>query len=364
MKLLTKIISVVMLLFITTIVSAQHTSSMPTKGKLITQVFTSTILKDNLVGLDVKRNIKIYLPADYNTTTKSYPVVYFLHNFFWDNERMFEDGKITTLIDRAVAEGVIKEFIFVVPDFRTATTGSLYDNSPVNGRWLDHMTKEIIPFIDKNFRTIPRADARAITGEFMGGRGALRLAMTYPDLFSVVYALHPVATGTGELPWSYLRIDWKKLYASSYPDPSLDGLTQIFLSVFQTFLPNPNRPPLYCDFFMELVNGEPQLHPVNAQKVEAGFSLDEYLDKYADNLRKLKGIGFDWGRFDPNFAHIDSNREFSIKLENLGIEHEAEEYRGGTFDKTWLDDGRFYARTLPFLAKRLTFDNSNVTATK
>ena len=340
-----------------------HSKDNYQEGKLVTESLTSKILAENRIGLNLKRSIKIYLPPGYESSNKSYPVVYFLHNIFWNNDRMFEDGKVVSLIDRALAEGIIDDFIFVVPDYRTPTTGSLYENSPVTGRWLDHTIQEIIPFIDKNFRTIARRESRAVMGEFMGGRGALKLAMTQPDLFSSVYALHPVATGMGELPWASLRVDWKKIQESkTYPDHTFDGITQIFLTVSQAFLPNLNRPPFYCDFFMEEVNGQFQPNPELLIKARQEFLLDETLTNCADNLRKLKGVAFDWGRFDPTYAHVDSNREFSRELQDLGIEHDAEEYRGGPYDKTWLDDGRFYARVLPFFNKHLVFNVDAVTS--
>ncbi|RAW00817.1 alpha/beta hydrolase [Pseudochryseolinea flava] len=349
-------LSIAMLVCHYAVAQTADVSDLPRKGKLLTEIYSSTILKENRLGIDTKRSIKVYLPAGYDHSNKRYPVIYFLHNIFWNNDQMFEDGRVVTLMDRAIVSGVMGEFIMVVPDYKTATTGSLYENSPVSGRWLDHTTDEIVPFIDKKFRTIPHQTSRAVVGEFMGGRGALKLAMTRPDIFSVAYALHPVATGMGELPWAYLRINWQKLFASkSYPDQSLEGIEQIFLSVSQAFLPNEKRPPLYCDFFMEMVNNTPTLLPDNVRKAREGFLLDESLDACADNLRKLSGIALDWGRFDPTYAHVDSNREFSRKLEDLGIEHEAEEYRGNPYDKVWLEDGRFYTRVLPFLAKHLIF---------
>lgn len=330
------------------------------KGKLITETYTSTVLKENRIGLELTRNIKIYLPPDYSTSSKSYPVVYFCHNIFWNNEKMFQDGKIVNLIDSAFASGVIKDFIFVVPDYSTATTGSIYENSVVSGRWLDHTVDEIVPFIDKTFRTIPQRESRAIIGEFMGGRGALKLAMSYPEHFSVVYAMHPVATGNGDLPWQSLAINWDKLHnAKLYPVSDLDGRSQIFVTVSQAFLPNLNRPPLYCDFFMEPQNGTPKLNPENTQKAKKGFLLDETLEESASNLRTMRGIAFDWGRFDPGAAHVDANRELSYKLQDLGVQHEAEEYRGGPHDRTWEKDGRFYTRVLPFLARHMIFENVN-----
>lgn len=324
------------------------------KGKLVTDVYVSKILKDNKINLDVNRKIKVYLPPNYETSNKFYPVVYFLHNMFWDNDRMFQDGRIEQLIDRAWTEGKIKDFIFVVPDYRSATTGSLYDNSPVNGRWLDYTIDEIIPFIDKKYRTIATKGSRAITGEFMGGRGALKFAMTRPDIFSVVYAMHPVATGMGELPWTYTQIDWKKIQeAKSFPLQDADGRTQIFISVMQTFLPNVNRPPLYCDLYMD--GGKPVVP--NLIKARKGFLLGDQLDENVENLRLLKGIAFDWGRFDVTYAHVDSNREFSRKLEDLGIPHIADEFAGGSIDKLWIDDnGRFYDHLLPFIAKKMEFE--------
>jgi hypothetical protein len=50
---------------------------------------------------------------------------------------------------------------------------------------------------------------------------------------------------------------------------------------------------------------------------------------------------------------VISNREFSRKLEDLGVEHEAEEYRGDPWNRTWTEDGRFAERVLPFLRKHL-----------
>jgi hypothetical protein len=170
----------------------------------------------------------------------------------------------------------------------------------------------------------------------------------------VAYALHPVATGTGTLPWPYVPIDWAKIHsAKNYADLGSDFRTRLFVTVSQAFLPNLNRPPFYADFFVEMENGAPKLHVENTQKTQAGFLLDETLTEAAENLRTMRGFAFDWGRFDETPAHLDANRDFSRQLDDLGIEHEAEEYRGNPWDRTWTDDGRFYARVLPFLARHL-----------
>lgn len=325
-------------------------------GTLVTEQLTSSILEQNRIGLDTTRNIKVFLPPGYAESRTSYPVVYFLHNTWWSPDQMFQEGHAVKLLERGFAKQIVKEFIFVVADYTTPTTGSIYENSPVSGRWLDFTVEEVVPFIDRRFRTLPHRNSRAVVGDFFGGRGALKLAMTHADVFSVAYAMHPVATGNGSSAWKYLSIDWSKIHqAKSFADVGSDGRTQLFVTISQAFLPNLQRPPLYCDFFMEMKDGRPTLHVENTRRTKAGFLLDETLNESAANLRTMRGLALDWGRFDTTYAHVESNRTFSRLLEDLGVEHEAEEYGGGPWDRLWTEDGRFYARVLPFLARHLVF---------
>jgi S-formylglutathione hydrolase FrmB len=244
----------------------------------------------------------------------------------------------------------------VFANFRGPGIGSLYENSSTTGRWLDFITQELIPFIDQKFRTLAKPESRSVTGDFMGGRGALKLAMSYPQLFGSVYALHPVATGNGSIPWSSSNVNWEKISkAKTYDDLAGPDRTAIFVAIHQASLPNPNRPPFYCDFTVEIVNGERKVNPENMIRAKHEFLLDESLVECAGNLRQLKGLAFDWGRYDDTQAHVESNREFSRKLEDLGIAHTAEEFNGTPFNKLWTADGRFYTRVLPFLNQHLTF---------
>jgi enterochelin esterase-like enzyme len=329
------------------------------QGTLLTEQLVSTILRDNLIGLDPNRNIKVYLPPGYAQSGKSYPVVYYCHNFFSGAEQLFEDGNLVKLLERGFANGLVKEFIFVAADYSTPTVGSLYENSSTSGRWLDFTVDELIPFIDKKFRTLPHRDSRALAGNFMGARGALKLAMTHAEIFSVVYAMHPVATGTGYLPWAANPVDWKKIHQAKTFAELPNGREQIFVAIAQAFLPNPNRPPFYCDFWVELEKGEPKFHPENTRKAQAGFLLDMTLEESAQQLRTMRGIAIDWGRYDPTTTHVYTNQAFSRRLDDLGIEHEAEEYRGNEWNKNWTEDGRFYTRVLPFFARHLLFEIKN-----
>jgi len=326
----------------------------PLRGSVVDERFMSTVLRDNRIGLNPERAIKVLLPPGYAKSKRRYPVVYFLHNAWYGPKQMIEDGRAQRLIERAFADGVVQEFIFVVADYTGPTTGSLYENSPVSGRWIDYTVDEVVPFIDAKYRTLARRESRAVVGDFFGGRGALNLAMVKAEVFSVAYAMHPVATGAGDIPWSSLEVDWPRMHAAkTYAELGGLGRTQIFWAIHQAFAPNVAAAPCFCDFYTEMKDGKAAYNPDRALAMQKSFLLDESLMESAAALRTLRGLALDWGRFDTTQAHVISNRQFSRKLEDLGIEHEAEEYRGDPWNRTWTEDGRFAERVLPFLRKHL-----------
>lgn len=326
-------------------------------GTLVTEGITSEILRDNRIGIDPKRSISVYLPPGYHESTKSYPVIYYFHTINWNNERMFAEGNtVQPIFDRAITDGRIREFILVAANYSSPTMGSWYENSATSGRWIDYTISEVLPYIESHYRTIRHRDSRGLAGDFLGGYGALKFAMLYPDLFSVVYALHPVGTGMGLMPTKSM-VDWPRLHkAQSFADLWGDHYAPGFVAMSQAYLPNPNRPPFYCDFIVEMADGKPIYKPENLKKLQAQFHLDELLSVYADNLRKMRGIAFDWGRYDQTQGHVYSNQAFTRKLDQLEIEHIAEEYNGGPYDKTWIEHGRVEDNMLPFFARHLVFE--------
>jgi hypothetical protein len=328
----------------------------PAPVSVVDEVFVSQVLQENRIGLDAGRRMKVYLPPGYAKSGRRYPVVYFLHNAWWGPKQMAEDGRMQRLLEQGFANGRAREFILVVADYTGPTTGSLYENSPVSGRWLDYTVEEVVPLIDRKYRTLPRRESRAVVGDFFGGRGALKLAMTKADVFSVAYAMHPVATGNGDIPWSSLEIDWPRIHAAKgYGELGGLGRTQIFWAVHQAFASNLSNPPCYCDFYFRMQDGKPVYDPDRVQATKKEFLLDETLPQSAPALRSLRGLALDWGRFDTTQAHVSSNRQFSRLLEELGVEHEAEEYRGDPWNRSFTQDGRFATRVLPFLDRYLAW---------
>ncbi|MFL6620035.1 MAG: alpha/beta hydrolase [Povalibacter sp.] len=335
--------------------AAHATSSTP--SKVVDSELVSQRLQGNRIGIDPRRTLRVYLPPGYDTSKKSYPVIYYLHSIFWSNRQMFEDGGVQRLFDRAITGGSIREFILVAADFTTPHVGTFFGNAPATGQWEDFVVDELVPYVDAHFRTLTSVESRGITGDFLGGYAAFKFAMLHPDKFSAVYALHPVGTGQGLIPIAS-RFDWRKVNtARSWDDLANDGYAQVFTAMAQAYLPNPNRPPFYCDYVVELKDNVLTLNPANAQRLYSSFLLDQLVPLHVENLRKLRGIKFDWGRYDANPDHVYSNQAFTRVLDQYGIEHEAEEYRGNHYEKNWTEHGRVEDSLLPFFNRHLSFES-------
>jgi len=110
--------------------SAVSTLAQSMPGLIVDRQITSTNFADNKIGLGPVRKMVIYLPPGYHSSTRRYPVIYFLPNPFEDNYRFdFDHRDARGLFDRAIAEGVIKEFILIAVDMNTPLGSSWYVNS-------------------------------------------------------------------------------------------------------------------------------------------------------------------------------------------------------------------------------------------
>ena len=324
-------------------------------GSVVTRVFESEILKDTKVAINPSRSNKIYLPPGYETSQESYPVIYYQHGLYWDNERMFENGVVKAVIDRSIQEKIIPPVIMVFPDYTNSFHGTVFQNNPVSGRWLEYVKKEVVTFVDKEYRTIKHRDSRAVAGDFWGGYGSLKLAMTYPDTFGSVYAMHPVATGIGLTPSTESQI-WPVLHsAKNYKDIEDNIGANIYLSMAQAYLPNAKKPPFYADFWVDVIDGQNRVNIENMKKFREGSGLDKWLPKYVDNLKKLNAIKMDWARYDITVGHVTANQQFTVLLDEYGIDHEAEEYRGDPFGSNWGPYGRITTDVFPFFKRNLKF---------
>ena len=159
-------------------------------------------LEGNLEGDSPDRDVSIYLPPSYATDrNRRYPAVYLLHGYTNSDEGWFGPGvksgfqsagtTLPAVADNSIVGGAAREMILVMPNAYTVYQGSMYSNSVTTGDWEGYITHDLVAYIDTHYRTIPQRTSRGLAGHSMGGYGAIRLAMKYPDAFSSIYILSP-----------------------------------------------------------------------------------------------------------------------------------------------------------------------------
>ena len=145
--------------------------------------------------LNMERKYAVYLPPDYETSERSYPVLYLLHGAGDDQSGWIQFGEVLQIADKAIKEGTSTAMIIVMPDANTGQRG--YTND-VKGNWRyeDFFFEEFLPFIEGKYRIRVEKRYRAVAGLSMGGGGSFYYALHRPDLFS---AACPLSSSTGPL---------------------------------------------------------------------------------------------------------------------------------------------------------------------
>ncbi|MCS7003296.1 MAG: esterase family protein, partial [Dehalococcoidia bacterium] len=164
------------------------------RGTLLEGVFSSAILERDMP-------YGIYLPPGYEESDQRYPVLYALHGAAGYYAEWVDFG-VDRVADSLFSNSLVPPFIIVFPQ----GDQSYWFNHPQGGdAWADYVTDEVVPLIDRTYRTIPRRPARAIGGLSMGAVGALQIALRRPDLFAIVGAHSPSfrTTADSELFWYF-----------------------------------------------------------------------------------------------------------------------------------------------------------------
>lgn len=169
-------------LFISSLATAQH-------GKVYDNLsLQSEILKG-------ERKYAIYLPPDYKSSERSYPVLYLLHGAGDDQTGWVQFGEVLRIADNTARQGKSTPMIIVMPDANTGRRG--YFNSP-KGDWdyENFFFQELMPHVEKKYRIKSEKRYRAIAGLSMGGGGSFMYALHHPELFS---SACPLSAYTGPL---------------------------------------------------------------------------------------------------------------------------------------------------------------------
>jgi len=261
------------------------------KGKVI----ESLIFKSNIVNYPVKYSV--YLPPDYETSQRYYPVVYLLHGFSDDETGWIQFGEANEIADKGISEGTFPDCILIMPDGKVTW---YFNSADGKDRWEDMFVNELIPFVEKEYRIRGKKEFRAIAGLSMGGYGALILSMRNPDLFSSCVALSSATFSDDEI--------------TKQPD---DQYTAYFKNIYGDNLKGEAR-------LTEVWKNHNPLHLIHNMSVE-----------------KLKTVRFYIDCGDDDFLY-KGNSLLHIGMRDLNIPHEYRVRNGGhswSYWRTGLYDG-------------------------
>jgi enterochelin esterase-like enzyme len=164
-----RIFNTILLLLITSFAIAQS-------GKVLDNVsLPSKILKGD-------RKYAVYLPPDYETSQRSYPVLYLLHGSGDDQTGWVQFGEVLRIADKAIKEGTSTPMVIIMPDANTGIKG--YTNLNKDWRYEDFFFQELMPYVEKTYRIKNEKRFRAVAGLSMGGGGSFYYALHHPELFS------------------------------------------------------------------------------------------------------------------------------------------------------------------------------------
>ncbi|MDF1576487.1 MAG: alpha/beta hydrolase-fold protein [Bacteroidales bacterium] len=146
--------------------------------------------------LELKRRMYVYTPPGYESGTEKYPVFYLLHGGGGDEDAWSTLGRACQIMDNLIAQGKAKPMIVVMTNGNPRDAASPGEAPPANigepsvgiagmgsGIFEKSLVQDVIPFIDKHFRTLPGRENRAVSGLSMGGMQTMNLAFDHTEVF-------------------------------------------------------------------------------------------------------------------------------------------------------------------------------------
>lgn len=294
----------------------------------------SRVLEGNALADPAEREVPVILPPGYaEDAERRYPVIYLLAGFLGSgrsylNWEIFLEA-MPARLGRLAAEGM-QPAIIVLPDCSTRLGGSQYRNSSATGRYADHVVEEVVPHVDRTYRSLP--GRRGLVGKSSGGFGALVLGMERPDLFRAV------ASHSGDCYFEYcykpdfpravdrlVRAGGPAAFLEEFeaaPKKSPSDLQVLnVLAMAACYSPDPGE-PLGTALPFHLPSGE-----VREEVWERWLENDPVhkAGRHAAALRDLELLHLECGARDEYNLHLGM-RVLSGRLEALGVRHHAEEF--------------------------------------
>ncbi|MGC4051426.1 MAG: alpha/beta hydrolase-fold protein [Paludibaculum sp.] len=150
-------------------------------------------------SIGMPRRLMVYTPPGYDKGSERYPVLYLLHGAGGDEEAWINRGRANYILDNLIAAKKAKPMIIVVtngiaavpsaPDDRPLKVLSTPTASPaamVSGKFEESLVKDVIPFVESNFRVKPDPGNRALAGLSMGGYHTQKISNANPGMFAYI----------------------------------------------------------------------------------------------------------------------------------------------------------------------------------
>jgi enterochelin esterase-like enzyme len=317
------------------------------KGKVILHKYESKILKTNPLKDPYLRDLIVYLPPGYShTSSKGYSAVVGLAGFGGNGKMMLNTDplgeNIEDRMNRLISCNECGPLILVLIDCFTRFGGNQYLNSSATGRYEDYIIKEIVPFVNKSYNV----SKYAVWGKSSGGYGSIVLGMKHPDVFA------GLADHSGDSGFEYCYIQDFPKAADAFRDvggpkkwldnfwkkpnrhQQLDAAPLNVLAMAGHYSPNPKSKELGLDLPFDVTTGE-----IRTSIWNRWLSRDpvRMVERYSENLRKLKLIYIDCGTKDEFNLHWGA-RMLHTKLEKLHIAHFYEEFDDGHMNTSYRYD--------------------------
>lgn len=148
-------------------------------------------------SLEKSRRMTVYTPPGYENSSEQYPVLYLLHGMGGDEEAWIALGRTSQILDNLIATGKAKPMIVVMTNGNAAQQAAPGESdlgmvaptmqlpNTMDGTFEDSF-KDVINFIEKNYRVLANKESRAIAGLSMGGFHALHISRYYPQTFNYI----------------------------------------------------------------------------------------------------------------------------------------------------------------------------------
>jgi enterochelin esterase-like enzyme len=359
-------------------------------GTVVVLEHHSKILADNPLRDPSVRRLAVWLPADYDRRAsgpgRRYPVLYDLVGFTGSglshlNWKPFNEN-VAEQAARLVREARMGPTIIVFPDCFTSLGGNQYVNSSAIGNYADYLLREIVPFVDREFRTLASREHRGCFGKSSGGYGAMIHGMKYAKHWGAV------ANHSGDAYFDFVyRCDWPNTLneLARYRQPPLkegSGPRSVGATAERRLVQGEDDGRVRR--FLRAVWKKRKISPAEGHAlmnvcmaatydpdpgVQLGFRLPFHLDtgeliearwkrwlrhdpvnlvgRYAGNLKSLKGVYIDCGWRDQYHIHYGT-RLLARRLAVAGVPHRYEEFDDNHSDIDYRMDV-----SLPYLYRAL-----------